>query len=111
MVGGRLRAAGWEAMFVRRGFSVKLIWALVSICCLRLAALGAENGVPPAPDPIDAAIRTIVEAGHQPLLHRPDFSDRQAATRRLYEAANFRPLWLRGDKPTSQAAEILVALS
>jgi len=29
----------------------------------------------------------------------------------VYEAANFRPLWLRGDKLTSQAAEILRVLS
>lgn len=31
--------------------------------------------------------------------------------RRLYDAVNFRPLWLRRDRPTSQAAEILRTLS
>ncbi len=56
-------------------------------------------------------IRGIVEAGRQPLLQRPDFSDQQDSVRRLYEAANFHPLWLRGDKPTSQAAELVSALS
>jgi murein L,D-transpeptidase YcbB/YkuD len=88
-----------------------LVCCLVSICLLRLAAQGAESEAPPAQEPIVAAIRGIVEAGRQPLLHRPDFSDPQDSTRRLYEAANFRPLWLRSDKPTSQAAEILRTLS
>ena len=88
-----------------------MVCCLASICLLRLAAQGAESEAPPAQEPIVAAIRGIVEAGRQPLLHRPDFSDRQDSTRRLYDAANFRPLWLRSDKPTSQAAEILRALS
>jgi murein L,D-transpeptidase YcbB/YkuD len=88
-----------------------LVCCLVSICLLRLAAQGAESEAPPTQEPTVAAIRGIVEAGRQPLLHQPDFSDRQDSTRRLYEAANFRPLWLRSDKPTSQAAEILRVLS
>lgn len=111
MVGGLDSAAGWGPAAIRRGLSARLICCLVSICLLRLAAQGAESEAPPAQEPIVAAIRGIVEAGQQPLLHRPDFSDRQDSTRRLYEAANFRPLWLRSDKPTSQAAEILRALS
>ena len=116
MVGGLDSAAGWGPAAIRRGPSARLVCCLVSICLLRLAAQGAESEAPPAQappaqEPIVAAIRGIVEAGRQPLLHRPDFSDRQDSTRRLYEAANFRPLWLRSDKPTSQAAEILRALS
>ncbi|HEX7406386.1 MAG TPA: L,D-transpeptidase family protein [Candidatus Binatia bacterium] len=111
MVGGLDSAAGWGPAAIRRGPSARLVCCLVSICLLRLAAQGAESETPPAQEPIVAAIRGIVEAGRQPLLHRPDFSDRQDSTRRLYEAANFRPLWLRSDKPTSQAAEILRALS
>ncbi|MGD0950333.1 MAG: L,D-transpeptidase family protein [Candidatus Binatia bacterium] len=111
MVGGLDSAAGWGPAAIQRGPSARLVWCLFSICLLRLAAQGAESEAPPAQEPIVAAIRGIVEAGRQPLLHRPDFSDRQDPTRRLYEAANFRPLWLRSDKPTSQAAEILRALS
>lgn len=116
MVGGLDSAAGWGPAAIRRGPSARLVCCLVSICLLRLAAQGAESEAPPAQappaqEPIVAAIRGIVEAGRQPLLHQPDFSDRQESTRRLYEAANFRPLWLRSDKPTSQAAEILRALS
>jgi L,D-transpeptidase YcbB len=83
----------------------------VSICLVRLAAHGAESAAPPVQEPIVAAIRGIVEAGQHPLLHRPDFSDRQDSTRRLYDAVNFRPLWLRSDRPTSQVAEILRTLS
>lgn len=111
MVGGLDSAAGWGPAAIRRGPSARLVCCLVSICLLRLAAQGAESEAPPAQEPTVAAIRGIVEAGRQPLLHQPDFSDRQDSTRRLYEAANFRPLWLRSDKPTSQAAEILRALS
>lgn len=111
MVGGLDSAAGWGPAAIRRGPSARLVCCLVSICLLRLAAQGAESEAPPAQEPIVAAIRGIVEAGRQPLLHRPDFSDWQDSTRRLYEAANFRPLWLRSDKPTSQAAEVLRALS
>ena len=111
MVRGLDSAAGWGPAAIRRRPSARLVCCLVSICLLRLAAHGAESEAPPAQEPIVAAIRGIVEAGRQPLLHRPDFSDRQDSTRRLYEAANFRPLWLRSDKPTSQAAEILRALS
>jgi L,D-transpeptidase YcbB len=111
MVGGLDSAAGWGPAAIRRGPSARLVCCLVSICLLRLAAQGAESEAPAAQEPTVAAIRGIVEAGRQPLLHRPDFSDRQDSTRRLYEAANFRPLWLRSDKPTSQAAEILRALS
>ena len=111
MVGGLDSAAGWGPAAIRRGPSARLVCCLVSICLLRLAAQGAETEAPSAQEPTVAAIRGIVEAGRQPLLHQPDFSDRQESTRRLYEAANFRPLWLRSDKPTSQAAEILRALS
>lgn len=57
------------------------------------------------------AIHSIVDTGQQPLLQRPDFSGSQDSVRQLYEATNFRPLWLRGDKLTSQATEILRALS
>jgi L,D-transpeptidase YcbB len=96
---------------IRRGPSSALVGCLVSICLFRLAAQGAESAAPPAPEPIVAAIRAIVEAGRQPLLHRPDFSNRQESARRLYEAVSFHPLWLRGEKPTSQAAEILRTLS
>jgi L,D-transpeptidase YcbB len=111
MVGGLDSAAGWGLAAIRRGPSTSLVCCLLFICPIRLAAQGAESEAPPAQEPIVAAIRSIVEAGRQPLLHRPDFSDRQDSTRQLYEAANFRPLWLRSDKPTSQAAEILRALS
>jgi hypothetical protein len=111
MVDGLDSAAGGGPAAIRRGPSARLVCCLVSICVLRLAAHAAESEAPPLQEPIVAAIRGIVEAGRQPLLHRPDFSDRQDSTRRLYEVANFRPLWLRSDKPTSQAAEILRALS
>ena len=111
MVGGLDSAAGWGPAAIRRRPAAWLVCCLVSICLLRLAAQGAESEAPPAQEPIVAAISGIIEAGWQPLLHRPDFSDRQDSTRRLYEAANWRPLWLRGDKPTSQAAEIIRALS
>ena len=111
MVGGLDSAAGWGRAAIRWGPSARLVCCLVSICLLRLAAQGAESEAPPAQEPIVAAIRGIVEAGRRPLLRRPDFSDRQDSTWRLYDAANFRPLWLRSDKPTSQAAEILRALS
>jgi L,D-transpeptidase YcbB len=107
----RATAAAWGPAAIRRGLSAKLVCCVVSICLLRLGAQGAEGEGPPAQEPIVAAIRGIVEAGRQPLLHRPDFSDRQDSARRLYEAANFRTLWLRSDKPTSQAAEIIRALS
>jgi L,D-transpeptidase YcbB len=111
MVGGLASAAAWGPAAILRRPAARLVYCLVSICLLRLAAQGAETDAPPAQEPIVAAIRGIVEAGRQPLLHRPDFSDRQDSTRRLYEAATFRPLWLRSGKPTGQAAEILRALS
>ena len=111
MVRGLDAVAWWGTAALRRGPSVRWVGCLVSICLLRLAAQGAESEAPLAQGPVVAVIRDIVEAGRQPLLHRPDFSDRQDSTRRLYEAVNFRPLWLRSDKPTSQAAEILRALS
>ena len=110
MVGGLNSAPGGPAG-IRWRRSARLVCCLVSICFLRLAAQGAESEAPPAEEPIVAAIRGIVEAGRQPLLHRPDFSDRQDATQQLYVAANFRPLWLRSETPTSQAAEIIRALS
>jgi len=111
MVRGLDSAARWGPAAIRRGLSARLVCCLVFICLLRLAVQGADSEARPAQEPIVAAIRGIVEAGRQPLLHRPEFSDRQDSTRQLYEAANFRPLWLRSDKPTSQAAEILRALS
>jgi murein L,D-transpeptidase YcbB/YkuD len=111
MLGGLDSAAAGGPATIWRGLSARVVCCLVSICLLRLAAQGAEGDAPPAQEPIAAAIRGIVEAGRQPLLHRPDFSNRQDATRRLYEAANFRPLWLRNDKPTKQAAEVLRTLS
>jgi len=91
--------------------SAGLVYSLVSICLLRLVAWGAEGEAAPAAEPIAAAIRSIVEAGQQPLLRRPDFSRQQDAVRRLYEAVSFGPLWLRGDKPTRQATEIIRVLS
>lgn len=111
MLRGLDSAAGWGPAAIRWVFSARLACCLVSICLLRLAAYGADGEAPPAQEPIVVAIRGIVEAGRQPLLHWPDFSDRQDSARRLYEAGNFHPLWLRSDKPTSQAAEILRALS
>jgi murein L,D-transpeptidase YcbB/YkuD len=105
-------AAGWSTAAIRRLPFATLV--CVFVCVLRLA-YGAVSEASPAQaqaqEPIGAAIRDIVEAGRQPLLHRPDFSDQQDSSRKLYEAANFRPLWLRSDQPTSQAAEILRALS
>ncbi|HVN84332.1 MAG TPA: L,D-transpeptidase family protein [Candidatus Binatia bacterium] len=72
------------------------------------AARAADNQ--PAQEPVAATIRTIVESGRQPLLHRPDFSNRQDAVRQLYEAVRFHPLWLRSDQPTTQAAEVIRVL-
>jgi L,D-transpeptidase YcbB len=111
MVGGLDRFGGWGPAALRYGLSSRLLCGLGALCILRLAALGSESTTPLAEEPIVAAIRGIVEAGRQPLLHRPDFSDRQESTRRLYEVANFRPLWLGNGKPTRQAAEILNTLS
>jgi murein L,D-transpeptidase YcbB/YkuD len=111
MVRRRNKAAGWGPAAIWGLPSARLACCLVSICLLRLAAYGTEGEAPSAQEPIVAAIRSIVEAGQQPLLHRPDFSDRQDSTRQLYQAANFHPLWLRGAKPTSQATEILRVLS
>ena len=79
MVGGLDSAAGWGAAAIQRGPSARLVCCLFSICLLRLAAQGAESEAPPAQEPIVAAIRGIVEAGRQPLLHRPDFSEGVAA--------------------------------
>jgi murein L,D-transpeptidase YcbB/YkuD len=111
MVRRRNKAAGWGPAAIWGLPSARLACCLVSICLLRLAAYGTEGEAPSAQEPIVAAIRSIVEAGQQPLLHRPDFSDRQDSTRQLYQAANFHPLWLRGAKPTSQVTEILRVLS
>jgi murein L,D-transpeptidase YcbB/YkuD len=108
MVRGIESAGGWRAAAMRRLSVATLV--CVSLGVFRLAS-GAESQASPAQEPIAAAIRGIVEAGQQPLLHRPDFSGQQDSSRKLYEAANFRPLWLRSDKPTSQAGEILHALS
>jgi len=111
MVGGLDSDAGRGPVAIRRGPSARLVCGLAFLCLVRLAGQAAASAVPPAPEPLVAAIRGIVEAGRQPLLHRPDFSDQEDSTRRLYEASNFRPLWLRSDKPTSQATEILRVLS
>jgi len=67
--------------------------------------------LPPPQDPLGAAIYTIIQAGQQPLLHRPNFGDRQEAARNAYEATNFAPLWLRNGKATSQATEIVRVFS
>ena len=111
MVGELGNAAGRGPAAIRRGPIARLVCCLAWICLLRLTAQGAESEAPPGQEPLVAAIRRTVEAGRQPLLHRPDFSDQQESTRRLYDATHFRPLWLRSDKPTSQAAAILRALS
>ncbi|HVO22684.1 MAG TPA: L,D-transpeptidase family protein [Candidatus Margulisiibacteriota bacterium] len=111
MVRRRDSAAGRLVPAGRGLASGGLVCCLVFVGLLCLAAHGAEGAAPPAEEPIAAAIRSIVEAGRQPLLHRPDFSDRQDSTRQLYEAVNFHPLWLQSDTPTSQVAEILRTLS
>ncbi len=108
MVRGRESVAGWRPAVIRRLLFATLVG--VSVCVLHLAA-GAQSEASPAPEPIVAAIRDIVEAGRQPLLHRPDFSDQQDASRKLYEAVGSHPLWLHSEKPSGQAAEILRALS
>jgi L,D-transpeptidase YcbB len=111
MVRGLDSAAGWAAAALRRRTLFSLACCLASICLLPLAAHPVASAAPPVQEPIVTAIRGIVEAGQQPLLHRPDFSAQQDSTRRLYEAANFQPLWLRGDRPSSQATEILGTLA
>src|SRR5262249_38161267 len=108
MVGESVSGVRGMAAVIGRRRGATLGGVLIGVVCLA-SAVRSEASL--APDQLGAAIRVIVEAGQQPLLHRPDFSTQQDSLRKLYDAANFRPLWLRGDQPTSQAAEVLRALS
>jgi len=102
------QGGGWRRFGAR--LLASLLCCLVSMCVLRVAAHGAEAKRRRC-RPRSSRPFAHCRSGRQPLLQRPDFADQQDSVRRLYEAANFGPLWLRSDRPTSQVAAILRTLS
>jgi L,D-transpeptidase YcbB len=52
-------------------------------------------------------LRTIVTSGRLLDLRWPNFSDRSEAVQTFYTVADYRLGWIRGEKPTAQALELV----
>lgn len=81
--------------------------------CCALMALGTgmftwAGCARAAPADIASPIRSLVRAGSHHDLRWPAFADFRSEVERLYERADWSPLWLRGTRPT-QAASALIA--
>lgn len=55
-------------------------------------------------------LRMLIESGHNPYLHAPDYPDYVDELEALYAATGFGLLWFEGDRPTRQARELVAVL-
>lgn len=58
-----------------------------------------------------ASLRSLVGSAHDPDLRWPDFHDFRTELERLYQRADWQPLWLDGTHPTRAATELIARLA
>lgn len=75
---------------------------------LALLAAGCE-----AEPPVVKAIpmRSLVQSAHHPDLHWPAFPEFRSELERLYQRADWKPLWLDGARPTQAATQLIARLA
>jgi murein L,D-transpeptidase YcbB/YkuD len=78
---------------------------LGALLCLAAAATARAD------DTTAAALQGIVESGTHAWLRNGNFSREQEALRRVYQAREYKPLWLDHHKPSRQAAAVIGVLS
>ncbi len=78
---------------------------------LASSLLGCARHVAQAADDAGAPLRSLVESSRHPDLHWPAFPEFELEIARLYERAAWRPLWLRGTRPTEAATQLIAHLA
>ena len=58
-----------------------------------------------------APLRALAKSGHHPDLRWPEFRDIRSEVGRLYERADWQPLWLGGGRPTGAATRLIARLA
>jgi murein L,D-transpeptidase YcbB/YkuD len=78
---------------------------------LGAALLGAWSCARAAPVDTVAPLQALAKAGRHPDLRWPEFPEFRSEVGRLYERANWQPLWLRDARPTEAATRLIARLS
>jgi murein L,D-transpeptidase YcbB/YkuD len=73
--------------------------------------LGGSGPAPEAPADMGAPLRSLVQSARHPDLRWPAFPEFRFELERLYERAAWRPLWLRGTRPTEAATQLIARLA
>ena len=88
----------------------------VSLVILFFIALGCQSQSTPSPVPaapnaeaIAQQLRAIANAGTLAGLKYPNFPDYRQHLQALYEAVNYKPVWVRDGQPTPQAQAMITA--
>jgi len=100
-------------------YSRKLLLSLILIC---LSGSGSSQFMLPSADlstvnePAGTASSSAISSELRAMAARGQLGNNLSTAgyreqiKRLYESANFAPLWIRGDEPTSQATYLIEAL-
>ncbi len=67
--------------------------------------------VPQPSTPVALAIQALLKGGVHPKLHWGRFVDVQTQLEAAYQPSGYAPLWIHGDKPTSQARTAVANLA
>jgi murein L,D-transpeptidase YcbB/YkuD len=79
--------------------------------CLAALMLGGAACTAEAPAETAAPLRVLVQSADHPDLRWSAFPDFRAEVERLYERAGWKPLWLRGTRPTDAALQLIARLA
>jgi murein L,D-transpeptidase YcbB/YkuD len=91
--------------------SVVALTQTLLLAALAASPLGVTGCAAEAPADTAAPLRSLVESAHHPDLHWPAFPEFRSEVERLYERADWQPLWLRGAGPTEAATQLIARLA
>jgi murein L,D-transpeptidase YcbB/YkuD len=89
---------------------IQLVRGLVFVAFSFLLASGSGCAAD-TPDEASARLRNLVQAARDPDLRWPAFPEFRSEVGRLYQRADWQPLWLRDGKPTEAATQLIARLA
>jgi murein L,D-transpeptidase YcbB/YkuD len=88
---------------------IVILFSIVLGCQPESAPSPAPTTAAPNADVIAEQLRATANAGTLADLKWPNFADYRQRVQTLYEAASYRPVWVRNGQPTIQAQAVITA--
>jgi murein L,D-transpeptidase YcbB/YkuD len=91
----------------------KLVWtaSLAALLVVGGCRKSPQQAQPKPPSPESMALHTMADHARLDSMRWPNFSDLKRPVEEFYGAHDFEPVWLKGNKPTEQARQMMAAFA